>query len=188
MEARGPEEFDGAFAAMARERAEALIVAGGSTFLVHRAKLAELAMTHKLPMLSNRESVEGGGLMAYAVNMGDFVWCRRLPTPGSAVILWVISPEHATIRVRGVSASRALAMLISRSHFMKKFLVQYLAPASVIDDWKKTDPAKRKDAEDKMMAEWKKWMSDHAKMISDRGAGVGKTKKVGANGVSDSRN
>ena len=38
------------------------------------------------------------------------------------------------------------------------------------------------------MAEWKKWMSDHAKMISDRGAGVGKTKKVGANGVSDSRN
>jgi hypothetical protein len=33
---------------------------------------------------------------------------------------------------------------------MKRFLVTYLAPASVIADWKKTDPAQRKDAETKM--------------------------------------
>ena len=39
---------------------------------------------------------------------------------------------------------------------MKKFLVTYLAPASVIDDWKKTDPATRKEAEEKMQVEWKK--------------------------------
>jgi hypothetical protein len=30
---------------------------------------------------------------------------------------------------------------------MKRFLVTYLAPASVIADWKKTDPAQRRDAE-----------------------------------------
>ena len=71
---------------------------------------------------------------------------------------------------------------------MKKFLVLYMAPISVIDEWKKSDPAKRKDAEEKMMNEWKKWMSDHAKMFSDRGAGAGKTKRVGAGGVSDTRN
>jgi putative ABC transport system substrate-binding protein len=74
VEARGPAEFDGAFAAMARERAEGLLVAGGSTFLVHRARLADLAVKSKLPtMWSFRESVEAGGLMAYAVNMADFV-------------------------------------------------------------------------------------------------------------------
>jgi len=74
LEARGPEEFDSAFAAMARERAEVLLVAGGSTFLVHRAKLSELALKARLPtMFSFRESVESGGLMAYAVNMADFV-------------------------------------------------------------------------------------------------------------------
>ena len=74
VEARGPEEFDGAFAAMARERAEALLIAVGSAFLVHRTKLAELAVKSKLPtMWSYRESVEAGGLMAYAVNMADFV-------------------------------------------------------------------------------------------------------------------
>jgi len=74
MEARGPEAFDGAFAAMARDRAEGLVVAGGSTFLVHRTRLAELAMNSKLPtMWSYRENVEAGGLMAYAVNMASFV-------------------------------------------------------------------------------------------------------------------
>jgi hypothetical protein len=71
---------------------------------------------------------------------------------------------------------------------MKKFLVTYLAPPSVIDDWKKTEPAKRKEAEDKMQSEWKKWMSDHARMFADKGAGVGKTKSVTAQGTADKRN
>jgi hypothetical protein len=54
---------------------------------------------------------------------------------------------------------------------MKKFLVTYLAPASVIGEWKKTDPAKRQDAEEKMRAAWKKWMADHTNMFADMGAG-----------------
>lgn len=71
---------------------------------------------------------------------------------------------------------------------MKKFLVTYLAPASVIDDWKKTEPEKRKAAEEKMQSEWKEWMSDHANMLADKGAGVGKTKRVTAHGVTDTKN
>jgi putative tryptophan/tyrosine transport system substrate-binding protein len=74
VEARGPEEFDSAFAAMERERAEALLVTGTSTFLAHRSRLAELAVKGRLPtMYSFRENVEAGGLMAYAVNMADFI-------------------------------------------------------------------------------------------------------------------
>jgi putative ABC transport system substrate-binding protein len=74
VEARGPEEFDGAFVAMAREQAEALLAARDSTFLVHPARLAELAVKARLPtMYSFRESVEAGGLMAYSVNMTDFI-------------------------------------------------------------------------------------------------------------------
>jgi hypothetical protein len=71
---------------------------------------------------------------------------------------------------------------------MKKFLVTYLAPVSVIDDWKKTEPGQRKAAEEKMQGEWRKWMSDHAKMFVDHGAGVGKTKRVTAQGAADGRN
>lgn len=61
---------------------------------------------------------------------------------------------------------------------MKKFLVTYLAPGSVIDEWKKTEPEKRRESEEKMQAQWKKWMSDHIKMFTDTEAGVGKTKRV----------
>ena len=74
VEARGPEEFDNAFAAMAKARADALVIGATSTYLVHQGRLAELALKGRLPtMLSYREGVEAGGLMAYAVNMADFV-------------------------------------------------------------------------------------------------------------------
>jgi hypothetical protein len=75
-----------------------------------------------------------------------------------------------------------------RSPKMKKFLVTYLAPASVIDDWKKTEPKQRKEAEEKMQEDWKKWMGDHMKMFADKGAGVGKTKRVTSKGTADARN
>jgi len=38
-----------------------------------------------------------------------------------------------------------------------------------------------------MQGEWKKWMSDHAKMITDTGVG-GKTKRVSSNGTSNAKN
>jgi putative ABC transport system substrate-binding protein len=74
LEARGPEEFDRAFAAMARERAEGLLFGGSSTFLVYGTRIAALAVKGRLPTMHNfREMVEAGGLMAYAINMADFI-------------------------------------------------------------------------------------------------------------------
>ena len=70
---------------------------------------------------------------------------------------------------------------------LKKFLVLYLVPASVMADWAKTDPATKQAEEQKMHAAWRKWMADHAKMIISTEAG-GKTKRVTASGVSDTRN
>jgi len=69
----------------------------------------------------------------------------------------------------------------------KKYIALYLAPASVLADWAKTDPGVRKPAEQKMQAEWRKWMGEHAKMIPLTEAG-GKTKRVTASGVSDTKN
>jgi hypothetical protein len=71
---------------------------------------------------------------------------------------------------------------------MNQFLVTYLAPPSVIDDWKKTDAEQRRAAEEKMQREWKQWMVDHAKLFADKGAAVGKTARVTAQGVSDTKN
>jgi hypothetical protein len=56
-----------------------------------------------------------------------------------------------------------------------------------MEDWAKTDPAARKGAEDKMRADWVKWMGDHAGMLLSTEAG-GATKRVTADGVADTRN
>ena len=69
----------------------------------------------------------------------------------------------------------------------QKFLVLYLVPASVIADWMKTDPAIREPAQQKMMADWQKWMGEHGAMFIGNEVG-GKTKKVTGSGVSDTKN
>jgi hypothetical protein len=40
----------------------------------------------------------------------------------------------------------------------------------------------------KGMAAWHKWMADHAGVVVDNGGPLGKTKKAGRNGISDTRN
>jgi len=70
---------------------------------------------------------------------------------------------------------------------MNKFLVLFLAPASVMDAWMKTSPEVRESEEKKMRAEWDAWMSTHAGMIKETNAG-GKTKRVTSGGVVDARN
>ncbi len=72
--AHTPEDFEQAFAAMTAERAEALVVSPDTPFLVHKTRIAELALKHRLPtMYTFREHVQAGGLMAYSVNMADFI-------------------------------------------------------------------------------------------------------------------
>jgi putative ABC transport system substrate-binding protein len=68
LQARDPTEIDQAFAAASREGAGALAVfADGGNFFPHRAYLAELALTHRLPSIfAGREFVKAGGLMSYA--------------------------------------------------------------------------------------------------------------------------
>jgi putative tryptophan/tyrosine transport system substrate-binding protein len=66
VEARGPDAFDRAFAAMTRAHAGALLVLGDPLVFEHRRRLAELAVTSRLPTMHNiRPFVEAGGLMAY---------------------------------------------------------------------------------------------------------------------------
>lgn len=71
--------------------------------------------------------------------------------------------------------------------FMNTFLVLFLAPASVIAEWMKTNPAEREVAEKKMRAEWNTWMKAHAGMIKETKAG-GRTKRVTSSGIIDVRN
>jgi ABC-type uncharacterized transport system substrate-binding protein len=67
LEAQTPTEIAQAVAAAIREGAGALVVLGnGGSCFPHRAHIAELAVTHRLPSIFNeRAFVEAGGLMSY---------------------------------------------------------------------------------------------------------------------------
>ena len=70
-EVKGParEDIDRAFATMERERPAALVVVGDPTLGVHRTRIAELAIKHRLPTVGTvRTWAEGGLLMAYGAN------------------------------------------------------------------------------------------------------------------------
>jgi putative ABC transport system substrate-binding protein len=73
LEARDPAAIAQAVAAASREGAGALVVFGnGGFFLPHRAHLAELALTHRLPSIfGDRTFVEAGGLMSYGPSLSE---------------------------------------------------------------------------------------------------------------------
>jgi putative ABC transport system substrate-binding protein len=64
---RTADDLPAAFDAGAREHAEALLVDAESIFVVHRARIAELAARYKLPAMYpySIDVTDAGGLMAY---------------------------------------------------------------------------------------------------------------------------
>jgi hypothetical protein len=70
---------------------------------------------------------------------------------------------------------------------MNRFLVMFLAPTSVMEEWMKTSPEVKEVEEKKMKDAWNAWTETHAGMIKETTA-AGKTKRVTAEGVVDARN
>ena len=76
---RSVAEFDGAFSAIAQERAGAVLVLSTPLFMGGAGRLAELATMHKVPsMFGPREHVEAGGLLSYSPDRADLY--RRAAT------------------------------------------------------------------------------------------------------------
>ena len=74
---RDPADFEGAFAAMTKARAEALFMASHPFWYGHRQRIIELAAQSRLPaMYHDRAFVTAGGLLSYDVNA--FAIRRRL--------------------------------------------------------------------------------------------------------------
>jgi putative tryptophan/tyrosine transport system substrate-binding protein len=76
---RTPEDLDGAFAMMARERVNGFLAVASALTRSQRGLLAELALQHRLAgMFGTRDNVEAGGLMSYALDLVDLT--RRAAT------------------------------------------------------------------------------------------------------------
>jgi putative tryptophan/tyrosine transport system substrate-binding protein len=72
LNATSSREIDAAFAALVRERVDALFVSPDGFFNGRRVQLATMAARHAVPMTSaTREIAEAGGLMSYGPNIAD---------------------------------------------------------------------------------------------------------------------
>jgi len=72
LKARTSREIDAAFATLARERVEALLVAGDGLFVNRRLQFATLATRQGIPSIySGRDTVDVGGLMSYATDNAE---------------------------------------------------------------------------------------------------------------------
>ncbi len=76
LEARAPTEIAGAFAPVTKESAGALLVLADPMMFGERARIVELAVKRRLPLMGNqREYAEAGGLLAYGIDQRDsFRW------------------------------------------------------------------------------------------------------------------
>jgi putative ABC transport system substrate-binding protein len=69
--ARGPDEFEPALRTVTQARADALLVNLDPSFSTHLARLADLAVKHRLPTMCGAGYATTGGLMSYSVTRVD---------------------------------------------------------------------------------------------------------------------
>jgi putative ABC transport system substrate-binding protein len=72
LEVRGPDDFDGAFEAVRRQRPDALITVEDPLTITYAKRIADFAMVNRLPSLHGaKEFVAAGGLISYGANLTD---------------------------------------------------------------------------------------------------------------------
>jgi putative ABC transport system substrate-binding protein len=72
LEVRSPSDFEGAFQAAVRERAEALIVIGSRVMFLNRQLIGDFAATHRLILVGvPRWLIEVGALLTFGPNVAE---------------------------------------------------------------------------------------------------------------------
>lgn len=79
LDIRGPDDFEAAFAAATRGKAQALIAFDDGLTIAHRSRIVALAASSRLPVMYGlREFPDGGGLISYGPSFVDLL--RRAAT------------------------------------------------------------------------------------------------------------
>jgi putative tryptophan/tyrosine transport system substrate-binding protein len=79
LQVKASTDFDGAFEAVSKQHAKALLVFPDAVTIAHRVRIAEFAAKSRLPsMFGWKEYVEAGGLMSYGPNIQD-LYRQRIP-------------------------------------------------------------------------------------------------------------
>ena len=110
-------EIDQAFAAMAQNKAGALLVSADPLFLSKRDRLIALVTRHAIPSIFEwRQFVEAGGLMSYGIDLVDAyrqagVYAGRILRGASPADLPILQPTKFEF-VINLKAARALGIVV----------------------------------------------------------------------------
>src|SRR5262245_27727039 len=123
LAASGPSEFDGAFAAMAKERAGALLLLADSLFISHRARLVALVAKNRLPALGYREFVEAGALMSYGPSLSELgrraaIYVDKILKGANPAELPVEQPTKLELIIN-LKTARALGLAVPKPLLMR---------------------------------------------------------------------
>jgi ABC-type uncharacterized transport system substrate-binding protein len=121
--AAGPDDFAGAFTAMIREHADALILFPSPMLFGEYSRIASIAANNRLPaMYAAREGPDAGGLMSYGVNLADL--SRRTATYVDKILkgakpaeLPVEQPTKFELIIN-LKTARALGLTITREFLL----------------------------------------------------------------------
>jgi putative ABC transport system substrate-binding protein len=122
LEARRPQDLDGAFAAMSVKQAGALLILADVMFLTHRARLAKLAANHHLPVMygyGEGGRLEDGILLAYGAKTVDnfrraAAYVDKILKGASPAALPIERPTTFELIINAKTA-RALGVVIPQS-------------------------------------------------------------------------
>ena len=117
---RGRDDLGSAFAAMVRDRSDALLVPGDTVLFTERQRVAELAREHRLPgIYSLREFTEAGGLMSYSARSTEqfrraAAYVDKILRGARPATLPVEPPSHYEL-VINLGTAKALGLTIPPS-------------------------------------------------------------------------
>jgi putative ABC transport system substrate-binding protein len=121
---RDRDDLKRAFAAIARDRGNSLIVPADPFLFTERQRVAELAREHRLPtMCSTREAAEAGGLMSYSVRLSEqfrraALFVDKILRGASPATLPVESPSQYEL-VINLKTAKALGLTIPQSLLLR---------------------------------------------------------------------
>src|SRR5262245_36739440 len=121
---RDRDDLKRAFATMARERVDSLVVPADPFLFTERVRVAELTHEHRLPtMCSTREFVEAGGLLSYSVRLSEqfrraALFVDKILRGASPATLPVEPPRQYELVINRKSA-KALGLTISPSLLLR---------------------------------------------------------------------
>jgi putative ABC transport system substrate-binding protein len=121
--AASPDDIEGAFSLMTRDRADALSVFPSPILFAEYGRIASIAADKKLPAIyAAREGVEAGGLMSYGANLPDLA---RQTAPYLDKILKGANPADLPVQqptkfelVINLKTARALGLTITRDFLL----------------------------------------------------------------------